>query len=72
MMMRLQRHTFQVTYKPGKTLWIADTFSCAPHDNANDVDVSSFDLFREDQGQNPRLKDASVPAIRATTAADPF
>ena len=54
MLMRLQRHTFQVTYKPGKTLWIVDTLFRAPCDNANDVVVSSFDVFRvdlEDQGQ---------------------
>ena len=39
------------------------------------MDVSSSDVFRvdlEDQGQNPRLKDASVRAIRAATAADPI
>ena len=50
MMMRLQRHSFQVTYKPGKTLWITDTLSCAPCNNANDVDVSSFD------GTEPKIE----------------
>ena len=52
-----------------------EPLSRAPRDNANDVDVSSFDVFRvdlEDQGQNPRLKCASVSAIRAATAAHPI
>ena len=62
---------FQATYKPGKSLWIAETLSCTPHDNANDVDVSSFDVFLVDSGTEPKIEGSfSFSAIRAATAAN--
>ena len=46
MMMCLQRHTFAVVYKAGKSLWIADTLSRAPLPDTKDLDLTSHNVFR--------------------------
>ena len=63
-----------VVYKAGKSIWIADTLSCAPLPDTNDLDLTSLDVFRlvlEHEPHNPRLKDITELMLRDVTASDP-
>ena len=46
MLLRLQRYQFQLIYKKGTSLYIADTLSRAPLANPSTNNVNSFDIFR--------------------------
>ena len=75
MIMRLQRYRFQVTYKTGLTLHLADTLSPAPFTHPVAVDVTSFDVFRVEmqhfgQQRNPGLTENTERRIQEETRKD--
>ena len=60
MLMRLQRYRFDVTYRKGSSLHLADTFSRAALPQPMEAKVSGFEVFRlevqmDDRQPNPRL-----------------
>ncbi len=46
MMMKLQRYSFKVTYKKGKSMYLADTLSHAALPEPVRVEVTGFEVFR--------------------------
>ena len=75
MMMKLQRYMFVVSYRPGKSLWIADTLSRAPLPRPVSLGLDQCSVFRTDlelEGQNPLFKEITTIMLREATATDPL
>ncbi len=73
MMMRLQRYQFRVKYKPGSTMYLADTLSRASLKRPVAAKVTGFEVFRvdiEDPDDNPYLTMPTVQKLKEETAQD--
>ena len=75
MMLTLQRYSFQVEYRKGSSLLIADTLSRAPLPETTHKGVHDELVYRvEFEGNNPELsgfQDATVQEIRTEANTDP-
>lgn len=74
MVMRLQRYSFQIEYKRGTSLYLADTLSRAALKTPTLTNTTGFDVFRldmEDVGHNDRLSSDTSQALQRETMADP-
>ena len=75
MSMVLHRYRFQVSYRKGPTLYLADTLSRAPLTLPVAADVTSFDVFRVEmqhlgQERNPGLTENTERRIQKETSKD--
>lgn len=74
-MLTLQRYSFQVEYRKGSSLLIADTLSRAPLPETTHKGVHDEFVYRvEFEGNNPELsgfQDATVQEIRTEANTDP-
>ena len=73
MMMRLQRYQFKITYKPGPTMYLADTLSRASLSNPVSAKVTGFEVFRlivQEPEENPRLSTPTVARLKDETQKD--
>lgn len=75
MLMKLQRYRFNLTYKKGPTLHIADTLSQAALPQPTSARVTHFDVFRmemesEQNSRNPRLEESTENHLREQTSRD--
>ena len=75
MLMKLQRYRFNLTYKRGTTLHLADTLSQAALPHPTSARVTHFDVFRmeiehEQNSRNPRLQETSENHLREETSKD--
>ena len=48
MLLKLQRYTFNVIYRKGSTIWLADTLSGAPLPGTAEAKASQLELFMTD------------------------
>jgi transposase InsO family protein len=77
MMMRLQRYNFQVVYKRGTSLHIADTLSRAAVQKPVTAKVTGYEVFRTEledmeNDKNMRLTTATETEIQENTQRDPM
>ena len=75
MLMKLQRYRFDLTYKRGPTLHLADTLSRAALPQPISARVTQFDVFRtemesEQNCRNPRLEESTENHLREQTSKD--
>ena len=75
MLMKLQRYRFDLTYKRGPTLHLADTLSRAALPQPISARVTHFDVFRtgmesEQNCRNPRLEESTENHLREQTSKD--
>ena len=75
MLSRLQRYQFNVVYKKGTSLHIADTLSRASLPTLSTNNMSGFDVFRveaenEYPNRHPNLKTETEVSLRIATQAD--
>ena len=74
MRLQLQRYSFEVKYKPGKTLHIADTLSRAPRKDKNNTTQTEFDVFRLDIIETnlitPRISDQTYGEVLQAAVQD--
>lgn len=75
MLMKLQGYRFNLTYKKGPTLHIADTLSQAALPQPTSARVTHFDVFRmemesEQNSRNPRLEESTENHLREQTSRD--
>jgi hypothetical protein len=73
MMMRLQRYHFDIKYKPGPTMYLADTLSRASLQQPVAAQVTGFEVFRmsiEEPEENPYLTMPTVQKLKEETCKD--
>ena len=75
MLSRLQRYQFNVVYKKGTSLHIADTLSRASLATLSTNNMSEFDIFRVEAendypNRHPNLKTETEVSLRIATQAD--
>ena len=75
MLMKLQRYRFNLTYKRGPTLHLADTLFRAALPQPTSARVTHFDIFRvemesEQNRRNPRLEETTENHLREETSKD--
>ena len=75
MLMKLQRYRFNLTYKRGATLHLADTLSRAALPHPTSARVTHFDVFRmemeyEQNSRNPRLQETTESHLPEETSKD--
>ena len=73
MLMRLQRYHFTVTYKPGPTMYLADTLSRAALKKPPSAKVTGFEVFRlmvENPPENTRLTTPTQELLKQETKLD--
>ena len=75
MLMKLRRYRFDLTYKRGPTLHLADTLSRAALPQPISVRVTHFDVFRtemesEQNCRNPRLEESTENHLPEQTSKD--
>ena len=69
MIMSVQRYTIQVSYKPGKELLVADTFSRSPLlDLADDLEYQEYDI---NMLHTLPITEAKLEEFKQSTKADP-
>ena len=72
MMMKLQRYTFDVSYKKGSSLCVADNLSRAALSTLMEAKVTGFEVFSfrlelDDRQPNARLKPATEASAQRNT-----
>ena len=60
MMMKLQRYSFKVTYKKGKSMYLADTLSRATLPDPVRAEVTGFEVFRIELAHQVNERNASL------------
>ena len=74
LLFKLQRYTFNVIYRKGSTMWLADTLSMAPLPRTTEAQVSQLEVFMtalETANQKPeRIMDHTFKLIKRATSED--
>ena len=74
MMMKLQRYSFRVKYKPGSQLYLADTLSRAALQTPHEACVTGFEVFRlhleNTKTANVRMTSTTLTEIQEATQMD--
>ncbi len=74
MMVKLSRYTFNIQYRKGSTMWLADTLSRAPL-KRHETSIPEFEVFAADymntDSKPDRIEDHTFRLIQRATADDP-
>ena len=75
MLMKLQQYQFNLEYKKGTSLHIADTLSCTALPTPVHAKVTGFDVFcleleHSENDHNPRLTDVTEELLKSETKRD--
>lgn len=71
MLLTLQKYDLDVIYKPGKSLFIADTLSRAPRKQVQQEQATSDELYQVHTVQHLPMTPEKLEQFRAETLADP-
>ena len=74
MLMQLQRYQFRIKYKPGPTMYLADTLSRAALQHPVSAKVTGFEIFRlsiQEPEENPQLTAPTIQKLKEETCDDP-